>query len=95
VTYAAGGSTDVVARLLANPLTEILGQQIVIDNRGGAGGIIGTEIVARAAPDGYTLLFGTSAGLSINPLLQRKLPYDVERDFAPISLVVVNPQVLV
>ena len=95
VTYAPGGSTDVVARLLANPLTEILGQQIVIDNRGGAGGIIGTEIVARAAPDGYTLLFGTSAGLSINPLLQRKLPYNVERDFAPISLVVVNPQVLV
>jgi len=95
VTYAPGGSTDVVARLLANPLTEILGQQIVIDNRGGAGGIIGTEIVARAAPDGYTLLFGTSAGLTINPLLQRKLPYIVERDFAPISLVVVNPQVLV
>lgn len=95
VTYAPGGSTDVVARLLANPLTEILGQQIVIDNRGGAGGIIGTELVARAAPDGYTLLFGTSAGLSINPLLQRKLPYDVERDFAPITLVVVNPQVLV
>jgi len=95
VTYAPGGSTDVVARLLANPLTEILGQQIVIDNRGGAGGIIGTEIVARAVPDGYTLLFGTSAGLTINPLLQRKLPYLVERDFAPISLVVVNPQVLV
>lgn len=95
VTYAPGGSTDVVARLLANPLTEILGQQIVIDNRGGAGGIIGTEIVARAVPDGYTLLFGTSAGLTINPLLQRKLPYIVERDFAPISLVVVNPQVLV
>ena len=95
VTYAPGGSTDVVARLLANPLTEILGRQIVIDNRGGAGGIIGTEIVARAVPDGYTLLFGTSAGLTINPLLQRKLPYLVERDFAPISLVVVNPQVLV
>jgi tripartite-type tricarboxylate transporter receptor subunit TctC len=95
VTYAAGGSTDVVARLLANPLTEILGQQIVIDNRGGAGGIIGTDLVAHAAPDGYTLLFGTSAGLSINPLLQRNLPYNVERDFAPISLVVVNPQVLV
>jgi len=56
---------------------------------------IGTEIVARAVPDGYTLLFGTSAGLTINPLLQRKLPYLVERDFAPISLVVVNPQVLV
>ncbi len=95
VTYTPGGSTDVVARLVANSLTEILGQQIIIDNRGGAGGIIGTELAARAAPDGYTLLFGTSAGLTINPLLQRKLPYNVERDFAPISLVVVNPQVLV
>jgi tripartite-type tricarboxylate transporter receptor subunit TctC len=94
MTYPAGGSTDLVARLLANSLTEILGQQIVIDNRGGAGGIIGTEIAARAAPDGYTLLFGSSS-VSINPLLQRKLPYNVERDFAPISLVVVNPQVLV
>ena len=95
VTYAPGGSTDVVARLLANPLTELLGQQIVVDNRGGAGGMIGTEIVARAVPDGYTLLFGTAAGLSINPLLQKKVPYSIERDFTPISLVVVNPQVLV
>jgi tripartite-type tricarboxylate transporter receptor subunit TctC len=95
VTYAPGGSTDVVARMLANQLTEKLGQQVVVDNRGGAGGIIGTDIVAHSAPDGYTLLFGTSAGLSINPLLQKRLPYDVERDFAPVSLVVVNPQVLV
>jgi len=93
-TYPPGGSTDVVARMLAQPLVERLGQQIVVDNRGGAGGIIGTEIVARAAPDGYTLLFGTSAGLSINPLIQRKLPYVVERDFAPVSLLVVNPQIL-
>ena len=83
-----------VARLLAQPMSEYFGQQVVIDNRGGAGGIIGTEIVARAAPDGYTLLFGTSAGLSINPLIQKKLPYNVERDFAPVSLIVVNPQVL-
>ncbi len=94
ITYPPGGSTDVVARLLAQPLSEYLGQQVVIDNRGGAGGIIGTEIVARAVPDGYTLLFGTSAGLSINPLIQKKLPYNVERDFAPVSLIVVNPQVL-
>jgi tripartite-type tricarboxylate transporter receptor subunit TctC len=95
VTYPPGGSTDVVARLLGFKLTDLLGQQVVIDNRGGAGGIIGTDIVAHAAPDGYTLLFGTSAGLSINPLLHKKLPYDVQRDFAPVSLVVVNPQVLV
>lgn len=94
ITYPPGGSTDVVARLLAQPLSEYFGQQVVIDNRGGAGGIIGTEIVARAIADGYTLLFGTSAGLSINPLIQKKLPYNVERDFAPVSLIVVNPQVL-
>jgi len=95
VTYAPGGSTDVVARMLAQQLVENLKQSVVIDNRGGAGGIIGTDIVAHAAPDGYTLLFGTSAGLSINPLIQKKLPYEVERDFAPVSLIVVNPQLLV
>jgi tripartite-type tricarboxylate transporter receptor subunit TctC len=95
VTYVPGGNTDVAARLVAPHLTERLGQQVIIDNRGGAGGVVGTEIVARAAPDGYTLLFGTSAGLSINPQLQPKLPYHVERDFAPVSLILVNPQLLV
>jgi len=95
VTYVPGGNTDVAARLVAPHLTENLGQLVVIDNRGGAGGVVGTEIVARAVPDGYTLLFGTSAGLSINPQLQPKLPYNVERDFAPISLVLINPQLLV
>jgi len=95
VTYVPGGNTDVAARLVAPHLTENLGQLVIIDNRGGAGGVVGTEIVARAVPDGYTLLFGTSAGLSINPQLQPKLPYNVERDFAPISLVLINPQLLV
>lgn len=95
ITYPPGGSTDLVGRALAMKLTEGLGQQVVIDNRGGAGGIIATEIVARAAPDGYTLLLGTSAGMSINPLLHKKLPYDVQRDFAPITLLVINPQGLV
>jgi len=95
VTYAPGGNTDAAARLLSPHLSENLGQTIVIDNRGGAGGVIGSEIVARAAPDGYTLLFGTSAGLSINPELQANLPYKVERDFAPISLLVINPQLMV
>ncbi len=95
ITYPPGGSTDGVGRALAAKLTDVLGQQVVVDNRGGAGGIIGTEIVARAAPDGYTLLLGTSAGMSINPLLHSKLPYRVDRDFAPVSLVVVNPQALV
>ena len=95
VTYVPGGNTDVVARLVSSYLTSDLGQTIIIDNRGGAGGVVGTEIVARAVPDGYTLLFGTSAGLSINPQLQPKLPYNVERDFAPISLVIINPQLMV
>jgi tripartite-type tricarboxylate transporter receptor subunit TctC len=95
ITYPPGGSTDVVGRALASRLTEVLGQQVVVDNRGGAGGIIGSDIVAHATPDGYTVLLGTSAGMSINPLLHKKLPYDVQRDFAPISLVVINPQALV
>ena len=95
VTYVPGGNTDVVARLVSSYLTNDLGQTVIIDNRGGAGGVVGTEIVARAVTDGYTLLFGTSAGLSINPQLQPKLPYNVERDFAPISLVVINPQLMV
>ncbi len=95
VTYVPGGNTDVAARLVAPHMAEDLGQQVIIDNRGGAGGVVGTEIAARAAPDGYTVLFGTSAGLTINPQLQPKLPYNVERDFAPISLLVINPQLMV
>jgi len=95
VTYVPGGNTDVAARLVSPHLAENLGQSVIIDNRGGAGGVVGTEIAARAAPDGHTLLFGTSAGLSINPQLQPKLPYNVERDFAPISLLVINPQLMV
>jgi tripartite-type tricarboxylate transporter receptor subunit TctC len=95
ITYPPGGSTDVVGRALAAKMTEVLGQQVVVDNRGGAGGIIGSDIVAHATPDGYTVLLGTSAGMSINPLLHKKLPYDVQRDFAPVSLVVINPQALV
>jgi tripartite-type tricarboxylate transporter receptor subunit TctC len=67
----------------------------VIDNRAGAGGAIGTDLAAKAVPDGYTLLFGTSAGLTINPALSSKLPYDAVKDFAPVSLLVINPQILV
>lgn len=94
VTYVPGGNTDLVARLVSPHLTSDLGQQVIIDNRGGAGGAVGTEIAARAAPDGYTMLFGTSAGLTINPQLRSDLPYKVERDFAPVSLLVINPQVM-
>ena len=95
VTYPPGGPTDLVARALGQKFTETWSQPVVIDNRAGAGGIIGTEVVARAAPDGYTLLLGTSAGLAINPALTPKLPYNAFTDFAPVSLVVINPQILV
>jgi tripartite-type tricarboxylate transporter receptor subunit TctC len=95
VTYTAGGPADIAARALAQKLAEMWSQQVVVDNRAGAGGIIGTELVAKAAPDGYTLLHGTAAGLIINPLLVKKLPYDTFRDFAPVSMVVIVPQLLV
>ncbi len=95
VTYPPGGPTDFVARAIGAKLTEAWGQQVVIDNRAGAGGVIGTDLAAKAAPDGYTLLFGTSAGLTINPALVRTLAYDPVRDFAPVSLLVINPQILV
>jgi tripartite-type tricarboxylate transporter receptor subunit TctC len=95
VTFPAGGGTDIVARTVAQPLSEMLGQHVVIDNRGGAAGAIGTEIVARAAPDGHTLLFGTSGALSVLPLLSPRLPYDPYRDLLPVSLLVAIPQLLV
>lgn len=94
VPNTAGSATDVVSRMVAQRLTEAWGQQMVVDNRAGASGIIGHEIAAKAAPDGYTLLVTTSAGLVINPLLT-KIPYDPARDFAPISLIVISPQMLV
>src|SRR5688572_462808 len=95
ITYPPGGTTDFVGRPVAARLSELLGQQVVVDNRGGAGGVIGTMIVAQAPADGYTLLLGTSAGMLINPLLMPKLPYDPFKDFAPISRTNVNPQALV
>jgi tripartite-type tricarboxylate transporter receptor subunit TctC len=89
-----GGGTDATSRMIVPKLSEILGQQIVVDNRGGASGNIGAELVARAAADGYTLL-ATIASHTINPALMKKVPYDLERDFAPISLTVKLPNVLI
>ena len=83
VPYPPGGGTDVIARIVQPRLSEALGQTIVIENRGGAGGAVGTEVAAKAAPDGYTFLF-TLSSHTINPLLY-KLSYDVERDFAPAA----------
>jgi tripartite-type tricarboxylate transporter receptor subunit TctC len=94
VANTAGSATDVVTRLVAQRLSENLGRQAVVDNRPGASGIVGHEIAARAAPDGYTLLVSTSAALVIVPLLN-KVPYDPVRDFAPVSLLVMSPQMLV
>src|SRR5512147_1617461 len=86
VPYPPGGPTDFVGRLVGQRLTEAWGQQVVVENRAGAASAIGTEVAARAAADGYTLLLGTSAGFCINPSLGGKLPYDPERDFMPIIL---------
>jgi tripartite-type tricarboxylate transporter receptor subunit TctC len=94
VPYAAGGSTDTVARIVGQHLGERLGQQVVIDNRTGAGTLIGTEIVAQAVPDGYTLLMATPP-LAVNPSLYPKVPYDLRRDFAAVANVAGSSNLLV
>ncbi len=87
VPFPAGGGVDGVARIAFQRASETLGQQVVIDNRGGSGGVIAAEMAVRAAPDGYTLFFGTTATQAITPHYYRKLPYDPEKDFAPINLI--------
>ena len=94
VPNLAGSATDATARMLAQRFSEMWGQQVVVDNRAGASGVIAHEIAARAVPDGYTILLSTSAGIVITPLLG-KVPYDSFRDFAPVSLVVNSPLMLV
>ncbi len=85
VPFPPGGGLDIVARTLSPKLSEALGQQVVIDNRAGASGLVGTELAAKAAPDGYTIFMGTLGNLSVNPLLFHKLPFDISRDFAPLT----------
>jgi tripartite-type tricarboxylate transporter receptor subunit TctC len=99
VPWPAGGGTDVIARIACQRMSESFGQQIVVDNRGGASTIIGTELAAKAAPDGYTMMFATS-NFSVNPSLYPKLTYDALRDFAPVTLmarglyvIIVHPSV--
>ena len=94
VPYAAGGSTDVLARMIGQKLTAVLGQPVVIDNRTGAGTLIATELVAHAAPDGYTLLMATPP-LAVAPALYQKLPFDVARDFATVTNIAATSNVLV
>ncbi len=95
VPFAPGGSTDTLARTLAVRLTDALGQQVVVDNRSGGNGNIGTDIVAHAVPDGHTILLGYIANLGIGPSLYAKLPFDPLKDFAPITLLAVAPNILV
>jgi len=94
VPFPAGESVDATARLVGQSWSTALGTQIVVDNRGGAGGTIGSEAVAKSAPDGYTVLWGNSGPLAIGPGLYKKLGYDVAKDFAPVSLVATLPFVL-
>jgi len=94
VPYSAGGLPDTMTRLAAVKITEILGQQVVVDNRPGAGGIGACELVAKSTPDGYTLLIADVAQTAINPALYAKLPYDTLRDFAPVSLMGTSAQFL-
>ena len=95
VPFPPGQATDIMARLLAEQLGERLGQPFVIDNRGGGASIPGMELIAKATPDGYTLGMASSGPLSINPAVMSRLPYDVERDFAPVALVFTTPLVAV
>ncbi len=95
VPFPPGGTTDILARVAGQKITEAFGQQVIVDNRPGAGGNIGTELVAKSAPDGYTLLTDPGSTLTINPSLYAKLPYDVLKDFAPITIIAAVPNLLV
>ena len=95
VPFAPGGNADIVGRIVGERISSALGQPVVVDNRGGAGGSIGAEVVARAAPDGYTLFVGSNGPLTVNPFVQAKLAYDPLKDFAPIALTSYVPHCLI
>lgn len=95
VPLAPGGSVDIAARLVAQELSNSLGQQVAVDNRAGGGGNIGAELAARAAPDGYTLVMGSSSNFGVNPSLYKNLPFDPVKDFEPVSMVSLAPNTLV
>ena len=94
VPFAPGGPSDIIGRLVGQKLGDNLGQSVVADNRGAAGGIVGFELAARAAPDGYTLLLGSAGGLTMNPSLYLKLPYDPQRDYLPITQLTTGPNLM-
>jgi tripartite-type tricarboxylate transporter receptor subunit TctC len=95
VPFAPGGGTDLTARAIAQRLSDALGKPVVVDNRAGAGGVIGADLVAKATADGYTLVMGTPGPMTINPNLRKNMPYDSLKDFAPITQTTVSPFVLV
>jgi tripartite-type tricarboxylate transporter receptor subunit TctC len=95
VPFTPGGSTDIVARIIAQRLTEAWGQQVLVENRPGAGGSVGVDHVAKSAPDGHTLIFGHVGTFGFGPSLYAKLPYDAVKDFAPIVLFTAVPNMLV
>ena len=95
VVYPAGGASDVTARLIATKLSESIGQSVVVENKPGANGIIATEYVAKAAPDGYTLLMANLGPNAINPVVYKKLPYDAVKDFSAVTLTTIVPQFIV
>lgn len=95
VPFSPGGTTDIVARIVAQKLSEIWNNQVVIDNRGGAGGSIGTDLVSKAPADGYTLLFGLQTTHAINPAVYKNLPFDPIKDFTPVTRIAYSPQLLV
>ena len=95
VPFAAGGPTDVYARAVGQELTKLLGQPVIVDNRPGAGGNLGADLVAKSPPDGYSVVLGAVGAFAVNMTLYPKMPYDVLRDFAPVSLVAIVPMVLV
>ncbi|HWI14932.1 MAG TPA: tripartite tricarboxylate transporter substrate binding protein [Burkholderiales bacterium] len=95
VAFPAGGPIDIVARLMTPRLTDVLGQQVIVDNRGGANGIIGTDFVAKSPPDGYTMVLASPGAVAISPAVYPKMPYETLRDFAPVTLVSTTPELLV
>jgi tripartite-type tricarboxylate transporter receptor subunit TctC len=95
VPFPPGGGTDIMARMVGQRLTDAFGVQVVVDNRGGAGGIIGTDLAAKATADGHTMMIGSVSTICINASLHKKLPFDPEKDLAPISLVAMTPSLLV
>jgi tripartite-type tricarboxylate transporter receptor subunit TctC len=94
VPYPAGGGSDLMARAVSKKLSEKLGQSVIVDNRGGATGMIGTDIAAKSPPDGYTLLLGSVAEIALNVAVYRKMSYNPERNLAPVGLIATSPLVL-